>query len=266
MIDLFPKANVILSTQPLPFNFEEMFGRVYPARGTVNEESALTQLKTQLSELDASSLGQRCGLDKWNDARQWFMPASALRLEAMVEQYERAGRNVQYLNPGVLFPNLMSDRKEFFIDPVHLNDAGMDQVARLYAETILATDIRNQFEKPHWAGQPLPDFAPGEPLLPDQIRISDATYGMNCRDFKVPAPGVNRVRPGNATETVAAACERKKGICQYTIDVTKIGDPAGTCGKDFSVSWRCGLEVKRRVSYVEAEANGKIVSISCLSE
>ena len=137
----------------------------------------------------------------------------------------------------------MSDRKEFFIDSVHLNDVGMDRVARLYAGTILATDMPDKFDKPHWLA-PISPFAPGEIPVPDQIRVSEATYGMNCKDFKVPPFAVNSVRSRNATEAVADVCGRKLGSCQYTIDAAKIGDPANSCAKDFSVSWSCGAERK----------------------
>ena len=86
---------------------------------------------------------------------------------------------------------------------------------------------------------------------------------MSCKDFKV-ANNTNRVGFGNATDAVAAVCERKQGSCKYTVDATKIGDPAGGCGKDFSVSWRCCFEDKLQKAYLKGEANNQSVTISCV--
>ena len=79
-----------------------------------------------------------------------------------------------------------------------------------------------------------------------------ATYGANCH-----AP------EGNATGNILAACEGLK-LCDYVIDVRKLGDPAPNCGKSFIVSYMCphGREAKR--AEVQGEAGlGKHVVLSC---
>ena len=50
-------------------------------------------------------------------------------------------RHVGYLNAGRLFPNTFEERIPFFIDPVHLNDQGMEIVASAYAYYVLQKDM-----------------------------------------------------------------------------------------------------------------------------
>src|SRR5262249_44299572 len=146
------------------------------------------------------------------------------------------------------------ERSAYFIDPVHLNDEGMDIVARYYAEEVLASDFPGKFERPRWAM----DSAHGLDAVPaDQIRVVEATYGMNCRSFKVPTHAVNSVRPGNATNAIARHCAGARGKCDMVIDVERLGDPANSCGKDFSVSWRCGTRPGLQQAYIDGESNGK---------
>jgi hypothetical protein len=264
MVDMFPGAKVILSTQPLPFSFETMFGRVYRNRGTTEEAAADADLRSQLDQIRTESKDQKCGLSLWENARNWFMPASALRLEALANEDRKAGREVHYANAGAVFPDLMVDRNPFFIDPVHLNDAGMDVVAHLYSEIILAADLPDQFTSPQWAGKPPHAFPPGMPApVPNDIRVVEATYGLSCKGFNVPPPAENRVRIGNATDVVAADCMHKHGRCLFLIDVLRIPDPAPNCGKDFSVKWRCGVENEVHQQFLPGEANEKSVSLSC---
>jgi hypothetical protein len=264
IVDLFPRIKVILSTQPLPFDFENMFGRVYEAQDIAERHNATVDLKARLDALRPDSVGKQCGLDLWDDARSWFMPGSALRLEALANQYRDAGREVQYVNAGALFPNLMVDRNAFFIDPVHLNDVGMDVVARFYAGTILASDLPHQFKRLEWAGKPLPDEGPGVTAsVADEIRVVEATYGSNCKDFKVPPPAGNRVRIGNASSIVATSCSSKHGVCAFPIDVGRLGDPAPNCGKDFSVKWRCSAATDVHQANLAGEANGKTIVLDC---
>lgn len=263
MVDLLPKAKVILGTQPLPFNFESMFGLARSHRSAAEAALAAADFKDHLDKLSAAAQGRKCGLDLWDSARDWFMPTSASRLEALARRYREIGREVHYVNLGEVFPNLTIDRNAFFIDPVHLNDSGMNVVARRYADMILASDLPDRFTPPRLGG-PLPESlsATPQPAL-DEIRIVEATYGLNCKDFKVPAPAMNGVRLGNASEPVANSCMRVRGSCTYPVDVVRLGDPANSCAKDFSVKWRCGAESDIRQAYLPAEANGKSVAISC---
>jgi lysophospholipase L1-like esterase len=261
MIDLFPRAKAILGTQPLPFNFEEMFGRVYQQRGTGTEASSLIELKTRLAEIAASAKDKGCGLEQFgSNARRWFMPSASLRLETLAEQYRTTGRSVQYLNTGALFPNLTVNREDYFIDPAHLNDAGMDVIARVYAGMILATDLPERFTLPQWTGRSLPD----PPIQsPDEIHVVEATYGLSCMGVSVSAPAQNLVTIGNASDAVARKCRHQRGKCDFLVDVAHLGNPANTCAKDFSVKWRCGTEDEMLQNHIPGEANGKTIALTC---
>jgi hypothetical protein len=98
---------------------------------------------------------------------------------------------------------------------------------------------------------------------PSPIRITEATYGMNCRGFRV-APGqANSVQEGNVTESIAKICEKAVGDCNFVVDVAQLRDPAPGCSKDLSISWHCGADEAVRRVYVGKEAHGKSVSIVC---
>jgi hypothetical protein len=263
MIDLLPRAKVLLSAHPISQEFEMTFGRIYQTRGTAAAPAAIAELKQRLDDIAAAARGEQCGLDRWDDARNWFMPSSALRLEALADQYRSVGREVHYVNPNVLFPNLAVYRRDYFIDPPHLNEAGMDAFARLYAEIILASDLPDQFTPPQWAGKPLP-----EPPVdgPDEVQVVEASYGLNCQGAQVPAPARNRVEARNASDAAGTACRHKHGTCEFAVDLRQLGDPAQACAKDFSIQWRCGAQPAIHRAYLPAEANGKTVSLHCPAE
>lgn len=95
------------------------------------------------------------------------------------------------------------------------------------------------------------------------IHVTEATYGLSCKDFTEQPPRVNLVKLGNATKVLAQACEAAKSSCAFAVDVNKIGDPADGCGKDFVASWRCGGDPKVHQFYLAAESNGRSALLSC---
>ena len=95
------------------------------------------------------------------------------------------------------------------------------------------------------------------------IHVVEATYGLSCKDFAEELPRVNRVKLGNATKALMQGCEAAKSSCVYAVDVTKIGDPADGCGKDFVANWRCGSDPKVHQFYLAAEASGRSALLSC---
>lgn len=95
------------------------------------------------------------------------------------------------------------------------------------------------------------------------INILEASYGMSCKDFRVSPPNENKVRAGNATASMSAACNKRQGTCKYVVDVVQLGDPAYGCGKDFLVQWRCGEEEKTHEAHLAAEAHGRAIEVSC---
>ncbi len=63
----------------------------------------------------------------------------------------------------------------------------------------------NDWDSPH--ASILNTNSQSTPALGRVITIVEATYGMSCKDFNVAPPNENRVRAGNATQAVAAACD-----------------------------------------------------------
>ena len=98
-----------------------------------------------------------------------------------------------------------------------------------------------------------------------EVAVGTATYGLNCRNFSVPANLSNSAAPGNASAPVKRACN---GLtrCEYTVDVLIIGDPANSCGKEFLVEYRCTGSRELKSAFLPAEANGKTVTLMCESE
>jgi hypothetical protein len=91
----------------------------------------------------------------------------------------------------------------------------------------------------------------------------EATYGKDCQQIQ---PGnATPVKDGNATAAVKAACRSEAASCLFVVDVIKLGDPANGCGKDFQVSWRCGVQPRLRQFYLPAEADRATALISCQS-
>ena len=99
--------------------------------------------------------------------------------------------------------------------------------------------------------------------LNSTITVVEATYGMSCKDFVPSPPNQNLVRVGNVTKAVADVCDKKDPTCSYAIDISRLGDPAGGCGKDFAVKWKCGTEATINQTTLPPAADGKSVRIMC---
>jgi hypothetical protein len=96
-----------------------------------------------------------------------------------------------------------------------------------------------------------------------EIRVLEATYGFNCRDFKPPSGQPNKVGKGNLTAAISEACKAGKGSCSIVVDGGPIGDPAPGCRKDFMLRWHCGDLAKLHQTYVPEEAQGKTATMAC---
>lgn len=95
-----------------------------------------------------------------------------------------------------------------------------------------------------------------------EIKVLSATYGLNCKGFPVPAPASNNVERGNATESMAQACNLRQH-CNFYVDVLRIGDPANGCGKDFTVQYECTRSDVVKSLFLPPEANGKSLNLDC---
>ena len=82
------------------------------------------------------------------------------------------------------------------------------------------------------------------------MHILSATYGANCG-----------AHWGNATNSVAWECNGSRA-CNYYVSVSKLGDPAYGCGKDFRIRYQCpNGNVKD--NYLPPEANTKTAYLQC---
>jgi len=98
-----------------------------------------------------------------------------------------------------------------------------------------------------------------------EISIGTASYGLNCRNFPVPAPHPNTVGLGNASTAMRTACNGRQR-CEYAVDISRIGDPANSCGKEFLVEYRCTGSQVVKTAFLPAEAHGKTLTLDCKVE
>ena len=148
-------------------------------------------------------------------------------------------------------------------DPTHLGTVGVAEVARSLlpraslrpllfvalgllaaaAGTVLMSRLPI-YEKSRLAPSDLP---------PGSVRVEVATYGGNCA-----------ASPGNVTHILRNACN---GLvrCLYELHVSKLGDPAPGCAKDFSVTWGCvKVADSGQRHVVPAEAGlGSVLALDC---
>ena len=112
----------------------------------------------------------------------------------------------------------------------------------------------------YWIGQTLVWPAPEAPNL---IRVTEATYGLNCDGVAVLPGQVNRLKQGNATAQIARICDNAIEDCTFIVDVRDLGDPAPGCAKDLRISWRCSRNDKGHRLRVAEEAHTKSVTLAC---
>jgi len=99
-------------------------------------------------------------------------------------------------------------------------------------------------------------------LQRSDIVVVSASYGLNCLNFAVPPPSMNRVSSGNATDKLKHACNLST-TCDVLAAVEWLGDPANSCGKDFRVVYQCTGQPGERTGFIPAEAAGKHIVMSC---
>lgn len=86
----------------------------------------------------------------------------------------------------------------------------------------------------------------------DKIAVSDASYGVNCRNDQA----------GNATDFVKSDCDGKRS-CSFPVQhaAGKIGDNCPGTKKDFDWTYVCGDKEKK--GHLDGEANGKTAFLTC---
>jgi hypothetical protein len=87
------------------------------------------------------------------------------------------------------------------------------------------------------------------------LKLVSATYGANCG-----------AKPGNATNSVRKYCNGKES-CDYVVDVSSLGDPAGGCAKSFIAEYICEPNGRRQTREIPAEAGlGGRILLTCATE
>ena len=84
-----------------------------------------------------------------------------------------------------------------------------------------------------------------------EINVLTAWYGQSCG-----------AAHGNVTAHVKSRCDGKTQ-CDYVIDAGVLGDPANGCAKNFVALFTCSGKTTVMLSQVEAEANGRVLQMSC---
>jgi hypothetical protein len=141
MLNLFPRASYILSTQPVVNQLTGDFNDIYqyPA-GSPERKAAIEKRTEDLEGYLTQHENEMCGQVTAKPANTYIFGNSAVQLEQLVDEAAARGRLVAYYNIGTLFPDPRPERMPYFIDPVHLTDKGMDVIGKFYAEKILAAD------------------------------------------------------------------------------------------------------------------------------
>ena len=141
--NLFPRANVILSTQPMVNQFRGHFMNIYDSPVSSSErQKAISELENALRAVRDVMKDQPCGNALKGENFGYFFASIALGTERLAKTMSTSqGRPIIYENMGRFFEDDFESRKQYFIDPVHLSDRGMDVLAQKYADMILSQDL-----------------------------------------------------------------------------------------------------------------------------
>jgi hypothetical protein len=148
ILERFQDAKFILSTQPWQQDFEFIFGSFY--KNANNDDAKFMGQKKYEEELENwlevyRPTENQCSGEKVGVALRYVYGMSAIKLDQLVDEYKKTRRrDVEYFNLGLLLPRDTAKRSEYFIDSVHLNDIGLDMMARYYAYNILSRDFPAQ--------------------------------------------------------------------------------------------------------------------------
>jgi hypothetical protein len=141
MLNLFPRASYILSTQPVVNQFTGDFNDIYQYPvGSPERNAAIEKRTVSLEGYLTQHENETCGQATAQPANTYIFGNSAVQLEQLVDEAAARGRVAEYYNIGTLFPDPRTERMPYFIDPPHLTDKGMDVIGKFYAEKILAAD------------------------------------------------------------------------------------------------------------------------------
>jgi len=142
IMNLFGRANVLFSTQPLLWD-----NAITPAYRTAfgAEGHGMATLEADLDAYMAKHRNARCDRAREvvpSELLGYFMARSALRLSefAAEAQQHDPSRHILYRNVEAALPYEQEVREDFFIDNAHFTGEGLNRVAEFFAEQILAAE------------------------------------------------------------------------------------------------------------------------------
>jgi hypothetical protein len=148
--DIFARANVLFSTQPLlqRNQVSPWYRKAFRLdSGDANATNAKDRLRADLDSYMAKMSSKLCG-ETGLDSLGYFIARSALHLEQKTVEWATASpsRTLLYANVETLFPERYWERVPYFIDNVHTNDIGQRRIAEYFAGYILRADVGLPFD------------------------------------------------------------------------------------------------------------------------
>jgi hypothetical protein len=209
MLNLFPRARYILSTQPVVNQFTGDFNDIYEHPvGSSERQAAIEKRTVSLEGYLAQHENEMCGQSTAQPSFTYIFGNGAVQLEQLADEEAARGRLVEYYNIGTQFPDPRPERMPFFIDPPHLSDKGMDVIGKFYAEKILATDR----ERPAAAIAPAASAASSVPAASSSAdpanteeQAWDYLVGLTVKDETAEKPVVEGFQPRQLTATPTAS-------------------------------------------------------------
>jgi hypothetical protein len=217
MLNLFPQARYILSTQPVVNPIAGDFNDIYDYPvGSPERKAAIEKRTADLETYLTQYENEMCGQGTAHPAITYIFDNGALQLEQLVDQEAARGRVVEYYNIGTLFSGTREQHMPYFIDPPHLSDKGMDVIGKFYAEKILAAD--RERPAPAIASAPAAPAAPAASAAPVAPVVAasaapastdqhewDYLVGLTVTDEAAEKPVVAGFQPRRLTATPTAS-------------------------------------------------------------
>jgi len=210
MLNLFPAARYILSTQPVVNPIAGDFNDIYDHPvGSPERKAAIEKRVADLETYLTQHENEMCGQATAHPAITYISDNGALQLEKLVDDEAARGRVVEYYNIGTLFSGTREEHMPYFIDPPHLSDKGMDVIGKFYAEKILAANR----ERP--AAASTADSAAPAPITPAASASAapasteghewDYLVGLTVKDETAVEPVVAGFQPRRLAATPTAS-------------------------------------------------------------
>jgi hypothetical protein len=203
MLNLFPQARYILSTQPVVNQFTGDFNDIYQYPvGSPERKAAIEKRTASLESYLTQYENEMCGQRTAQPTFTYIYGNGAVQLEQLAAEETARGRFVEYYNIGTLFPDPRPERMPYFIDPPHLSDKGMDVIGKFYAEKILTADR----ERPAAGAAPAAPAASAS-AAPANAEQNEWDYlvGLTVKDETAEEPVVAGFQPRRLTASPTAS-------------------------------------------------------------